>query len=151
MCELPPFSRRQSKLAQPPELLARSEWEDCWWGDRARRRPASAPSSSHLPPGTVPRAHWPSEGPTPAGPQIRKRETQFKANKGSGENGYSTIDFIWILDEIQDVSDFSLEICVKHKPWVCILFLLSFFFFSFCFFLWKRVCNFDQVLKGMHG
>lgn len=70
---------------------------------------------------------------------------QFKVNRGPEENGGGTIDIICILDEIQNLSDFSL--CAKHGQHVSSL-SFSFLFFSFLFL---EVCSFDQVLTGIHG
>lgn len=145
VCELSPLSRRQSKLAQPLDRV---------WGLLIRRQTGGA-QGLHPPPlisclTQHPRPTGPAKGQCQLDPGLGNKK-QFNVNKGPEENGRGTTDFICILDEIQNISDFSLEICVKHGQHVSSLCFSFLFFFFLSFFGRESIAFFDQVLTGIHG
>lgn len=106
ICELPPVSRRRSKLAQTPKLPARAEFWSCWLGGRGSRDWDLCP---------LPTFHTPDS------------ETRNTAEgwQGAWGNGYSTTDVIWILIEVQGISDLFLDVCWNmgkiHTPFPCLV------------------------------
>lgn len=72
----------------------------------------------------------PAKGQCQLDPELGSKK-QFKVNKGPEENGRGTIDFICNSGAIQNISDFSLEICVKPGEHVSSLFFSLLFFFLF--------------------